>query len=77
MDEKIKYLLQRLSIAQSNEEKENLVRLALRAQDMDTRHACGKAINKLSLCRPVRSSFDTISRDEAMNAIINCKGGVE
>jgi hypothetical protein len=74
MNEKIKYLLQRLAIAQSDEEKENLVRLALRAQDMDTRGACFDAIYGIP---PLLEQGYSFWKNYFGNIILNCKGGVE
>jgi hypothetical protein len=77
MEERIKYLLHRLAIAQSNEEKENLVRLELRSQDWSTKLACKDAVEYLPLCGPAQSSLNTIDRVEALFAIMDCKGGLE
>lgn len=62
------------------DEFRTILRLALKEQDRDTRHACAEAIEAMEECHVWRNtkgdSEVTINEHQAISTIMNCRGGL-
>lgn len=63
------------------EEFRNMLRIALKEQDRDTRHACAEEINYLNKWDSMKTArgeemMVSVLRDKAHDAVMNCRGGL-
>ena len=74
--EKAENWLENMNLSMDDRTFEKLV-ILLKEQDRDTRHACAEAVLSCREVCETPTGDSAISPDDAHEAVLNCRGGVE